>query len=179
MAELNVNPGDKKRRRAIPRVDLTPMVDLGFLLITFFMYTTTMASPKTMEVNIPSNEPTPNPTRIIAESTITLIPVAKHRVVYYEGILEDQAQMRICAVQNIRDVLLQKQQKVIALPATFSKAAHKMYVVIKPNNDCTYADVVQLLDEMNIINAPYYSLVDVTGEEQKMIQQKFSPGYGK
>src|SRR6185312_11000812 len=111
MAEINM-PDKKGKKRKIhsTRIDSTPMVDLGFLLITFFIITTTMAKPKTMELNMPSDRDDHNPTKVIAESTLTLIPTKNHMVAYYEGILTDTAQLKICSTSNVRDVIIKKKK---------------------------------------------------------------------
>jgi biopolymer transport protein ExbD len=57
MAEMNLPEKGGRRRVQPPRIDLTPMVDLGFLLITFFMFTTTLAQNKTLELNMPDRTP--------------------------------------------------------------------------------------------------------------------------
>src|ERR1044071_7142519 len=84
-------PGVKKGKKLSTRIDLTPMVDLGFLLITFFMYTTTMSKPKTMEINMPNTEKIdPKDQTKIKESTAMTILLSKnHRVYYYEGLAND------------------------------------------------------------------------------------------
>ena len=158
-----------KRKLQAPRIDFTPMVDLGFLLITFFIFTTTMAKPKAMVLNMPSIEPTDSPSKVAEESVITIIPVSGHRTVYFEGMLKDPSQLNVCNNSAVRAVLLAKKTRVANLPASYSRAAHLMYVLIKPNNDCSYADVVQMLDEMNIVDISRYSLGDVAPEEKDMI----------
>lgn len=158
-----------KRKVQVPRIDFTPMVDLGFILITFFIYTTTMAQPNAMEINMPSNEPTESPTAFIEESTITLIPVKGHNVVYYEGAMANKEAMKVARIDNIREVLLTKKKQTAGLPATFSNEAHKIHVLIKPNDDCKYDDVVQLLDNMTITDVLYYALMDITTEEHEMV----------
>jgi biopolymer transport protein ExbD len=172
MAEINMPQKSGKRKLQPPRLDLTPMVDLGFILITFFIFTTTLARSEMMKIEMPSNEPTLNPSVVIEESVITLIPVKDHNVLWYEGSLRDDGQVKLCAIDKVRDVLLQKQKAVRALPETLSDKAHKMYVIIKPNDNCKYADVVQLLDEMIITGSPDYCLMDVSAEEKEMIARK-------
>lgn len=86
MAEMNMPQKGGQRKIRSTRIDLTPMVDLGFLLITFFMFTTTLANPKVMRINMPSDDKPDTPTVFAEESTITLIPISGHNVVYYKGI---------------------------------------------------------------------------------------------
>ena len=170
MAEINVPQKGGKRKLQVPRIDLTPMVDLGFLLITFFMYTTTLARPATMELNMPSRgEPTP----LFAESVITLIATKAHKVVYYEGFLTGTEQLKQCPISEIRSVLLKKKIAVASLPASFSARAHMLFALIKPFDDCMYGDVVQLLDEMTIDGISCYAIVDVLPEEKDYLQKKF------
>ncbi len=171
MAELNIPDAGGRRKLQSPRIDLTPMVDLGFLLITFFMFTTTLAKPKTMEINMPSNEHTDVPTKFIEESTITLIPIGDHKVIYYHGALQNRSQMQSTTVQGTLTILLNKKKQVATLPASFSAEAHKMHVLIKPGNTCKYGDVVQLLDDMNIVDVPYYAIVDVSAEEMQWLEK--------
>ena len=85
MAEIITPQKGGRRQLQPPRLDLTPMVDLGFILITFFIFTTTLAKSEIMKIEMPSNEPTTNPSVVIEESVITLIPVKNHTVYWYEG----------------------------------------------------------------------------------------------
>jgi len=173
MAEISIPQKGGKRKMSTPRLDFTPMVDLGFILITFFIYTTTIAKPATMEVNMPSNEIACEHTVYNEESTITLIPVNAHKVVYYDGILSREEQLKMNTINNIREILLKKKRQVTDLPLTFSAQAHKLHVLIKPNDNCRYEDVVNLLDEMSISGVTYYALVDITANEKAWLAKIF------
>ena len=173
MADMNMPQRSGKRKLSTPRIDFTPMVDLGFLLITFFMYTTTLARPAVMEIRMPTDEPVNDPTPVPAESVITLIATKDHRVIYYEGFLTGFAQLKQCSVSGIRSVLLKKKSAVASLPPTFSAKAHKVFAIIKPGDDCTYGDVVQLLDEMLIDGIGDYAIVDLAAEDKDAMQKKF------
>lgn len=169
MAEMNLPQKGGKRKRHPIRIDFTPMVDLGFLLITFFMYTTTLANPKVIDINMPTDDP--EPTVFVEESTISLIPIAMHKVAYYNGILRSEEQLQYCSVGEVRNVLLKKRSEVAALPASFSREAHMLHVLIKPNEDCKYQDVVSILDEMTLLDVKYYAIMDVSAEEKKWMKK--------
>ena len=171
MAELNMPAKNGKRKVQAPRIDLTPMVDLGFLLITFFMFTTTMAREKVMDIRMPDNEPSPVPTVFIAESTITLIPDKNHTVRYYEGTLTGPGDLKTTTAANILLVLLKKKNEVAALPASFSTEAHKLHVLIKPTTDSKYEDVVRMMDDMLIADVIYYALTDITEDELQELKK--------
>ena len=171
MAELNMPVKNGKRKVQAPRIDLTPMVDLGFLLITFFMFTTTMAREKVMDIRMPDNEPSPVPTVFIAESTITLIPDKNHTVRYYEGTLTGPGDLKTTTAANILLVLLKKKNEVAALPASFSTEAHKLHVLIKPTTGSKYEDVVRMMDDMLIADVIYYALTDLTEDELQELKK--------
>src|SRR5512138_3424377 len=85
-------PGVKKAKKLSTRVDMTPMVDLGFLLITFFIFTTTMSSPTSMDLFMPKDTDKPEEQNKAKESGALTIMLSKdNHVYYYEGQLKEDA----------------------------------------------------------------------------------------
>ena len=169
MADI-ITPQKKGRRKVqSTRIDFTPMVDLGFILITFFIYTTTIARPGAMEIKMPSNDSMGHRTVFAEESTITLLPVKGHKVAWYYGTLKSNDQLKTQSVDEVNDCLFKMKKRVAALPFSLSPDAHKLHVLIKPNDDCSYEDVVHLLDDMSIVGVTFYALVDITPEEKQMV----------
>ena len=143
-----------KNKRSI-RVDLTPMVDLGFLLITFFVFTTTMMQPKAMKLILPKDE---GPQQPIPESAaLTLIPAKNNLIYYYQG--RDYTKLQTTDFHSIREIVLKK--KASTNPKWFE-------VVLKPTKDANYKNVVDILDEMKIDAVPHYALVDITPMESSL-----------
>ena len=159
------------------------MVDLGFLLITFFMYTTTLAKPMVMELQVPRNEhQNTNPRTIPAEATIILLPAANHQVAFYRGTeLADEA-LKWCGFSGnagLRDLLMSERHRVAVLPQTMSAEAHKLHVLIKPDTGASYADLVRVLDEMQIIAVPSFTMMHPDDAERAAIKKFSVPVYGK
>ncbi len=155
-------PGVKKSKKASTRVDLTPMVDLGFLLITFFIFTTTMSQPTAMRLFLPKDTEKPEEQNKAKESGALTIMMSKNDVVYYyEGILApDASNFKTSTFKEIRDVILNKKKQTD--PKDF-------VVVIKPTKEATYKNTVDMLDEMTINDVKRYALVDIAEAEQMLI----------
>ena len=98
-------PGVKKSKKMSTRVDLTPMVDLGFLLITFFVFTTTMSEPTAMKLFLPKDTEKPEEQNKAKESGALTLMLGKDRVIYYyEGILKtDGSNFKTTNFQEVID----------------------------------------------------------------------------
>ena len=165
MAELQVSRKGGKARTA-PRIDLTPMVDLGFLLITFFMMTTRMSEPKALDISMPYKPADEREVTAFYESSaITLIPTGGHKVYYYEGLYDPTRPMKRVQSNDepaLRQVLATKQKQI----ANRADAREReLQVLIKPTDEATLEDIISLLDEMRIHRTRYYALTDITPEE--------------
>jgi biopolymer transport protein ExbD len=169
MAEIVQQQKGGRRKLPVPRIDLTPMVDLGFLLITFFMFTTTLAQQKSLELNMPSKEVTDIPTAFPEESTITVLLGSGHRVVFYKGSAPAPENMHDTSFNGLSKVIAAQKGICRALPASFSADAHELHVIIKPTNDCHYEDVVHVVDFMLIHKVEKYAIVDAVPAEAEML----------
>jgi biopolymer transport protein ExbD len=172
-------PGVKKGKKLSTRIDLTPMVDLGFLLITFFMYTTTLAKPKTMEINMPFKDPNviEPPNKVKSSTALTVLLSKDHRIFYYEGIGDDSTKspdVRVTSFnqfKGIRTEIIAKKKSVDSLKQLgLLTPKDETTVLIKPDSTSTYSDMVNMLDEMNINDVTVYAIVDITKLEQSWIK---------
>ncbi|MEI6584944.1 MAG: biopolymer transporter ExbD [Sediminibacterium sp.] len=156
-------PGVKKSKKLSTRVDLTPMVDLGFLLITFFIFTTTMSQPTAMKLYLPKDADKPEDQNKAKQSGVITVLLGKDdNVFYYEGILDNTASnFKSSTFKEIRNVLLDKKSRT---------PEKDLVVVLKPSEECTYKNVVDILDEMSINVLKRYALVDITKDETQLIK---------
>ena len=181
-------PGVKKAKKLSTRVDMTPMVDLGFLLITFFIFTTTMSSPKALNLNMPKDTKNDEELNKAKESGALTIMLGKNNdVYYYEGqLLPDGSNFKSATFATIRQEIIDKKKEVIKTHVHDSNcpkiwAENKgdknscldrdFVVVIKPDEDATYRNTVDMLDEMTINNVKRYAMVDITPQELEVVKK--------
>lgn len=150
---------NQNRKSVNTKVDLTAMVDLGFLLITFFMLASTLAQPKIMQVIMPDGkgDPTPYP----QSKTATIILGAHDKIFTYSvlgeltlpaGILIDSMDY---SPTGLRDFIQRRQLEVKSQWGD----QDKLMFIIKPSAASTYKNMVDVLDEMQITNVKRYAIV--------------------
>jgi biopolymer transport protein ExbD len=181
MAELNTGDGGGgkggkvRSKKQNSKVDLTAMVDLAFLLITFFMLTTTLSKPQSMSLGLPDKDPddkTP-PVKVDENRTMTLMLGDNGKVVYYMGLLNNPiAGPKDIAYgkDGIRKELLSRKKSVLEYTGDKTKG---IIVIIKPTKKSNYKNLVDILDEMAITGVETYAIVpEFTPEETKLIDIK-------
>jgi len=165
MAEIQESGGKKSS----PKVDMTPMVDLGFLLITFFMLTTTFSKPQSMQLNMPDKNKEKVETTPTKESeTITLLLAKDNKIFWYQGLPTDPALVLNdinYSSESLRKLILEKTAAI----GKNEKGENKIVIIIKPLDESKYKNVVDILDEMNITQSQRYAIVDVLPEEKELV----------
>lgn len=159
-------PGVKKGKKMSTRVDLTPMVDLGFLLITFFIFTTTMQQPTAMSLAMPKDTDKPDEQSKVKESGALTILLGKGDVVYYY-FGNELMQIQTTGYKDVRKIIMDKKK---------STPVDDFFITIKPNKDATYKNAVDMLDEMAINAIKRYAMIDPTEDEYKLIQMTEQAG---
>lgn len=174
MAEINAPVARKKKvrvpvlKKKLVRIDLTPMVDLGFLLITFFMFATTLAEPKAMKLTMPKDDiDTITDINVAQERGLVLI-LGKDNLIYsYEAKdpLNTFSINSFGSISKFRELVANKKKKaLIEIPND-----PELIISMKCTDDATYGNFVDMLDEMQITKAGITIVDKVNDVEQQMI----------
>ena len=140
-------PGVKKGKKLSTCVDLTPMVDLGFLLITFFVFTTTMSQSTAMNMNEPKDDST-QILKVKNSGAMTILLGRGNQVYYYFGQLEADKindQFKSTTFKEIRKLILDKKN---------GTPIDDLMYIIKSDKNSTFKNAIDILDEMTISLVP-------------------------
>ncbi len=176
MAELDTSGGGKKgggkvrSKKQSTRVDLTAMVDLAFLLITFFILTTTLQKPKAMDLVMPDkDEKTDNQLPVPETRTMTILLGSKNKVEWYIGMPSKPVTAPTVdgyGKNGIRKAILEKGAEIKA-----ASGGKEMIVLIKPSDKSTYENMVSIMDELNITGVQQRAIVDITPVEIELLKR--------
>lgn len=190
----------KKRGRLNTRVDFTPMVDMMMLLLTFFMFCTTLSKPQIMDLAMPApvEDDAPNPPNVGSQA-ITLILADANTVYYYEGVAdyEDYTSVKKINYGQLRDMLVAKNKQIVMKindltkkrnAKEISEEAYQLAIadvkkdkkgavaVIKPMDESNFQNLVDVLDEMAICSVGRYAVVDMTDGDDFLVKNYESKG---
>jgi biopolymer transport protein ExbD len=167
MAEISQGGGGGKKdgkvrvKKASTKIDMTPMVDLAFLLLTFFILTTTLNKPQTMELTMPEKEKEGDkPPEVNEKKVVTLILGEKDKIYWYVGITDPKIELTDFSKDGIRKVLTQKNSEIPG-----------MIILIKPGKDSKYRNMVDILDEMNITEMKRFAMVKITPVDEELVKE--------
>ena len=193
--------GKKRAKKQSTRIDMTPMVDLAFLLLTFFVLTATFSKPKSMELTFPAPPP-PDQKVDEVKNGITFLLTKDDRIFYYEGQFRAEADDKGPKTSlnelnfsqgSLHKYLLEKNKKmqdqIKALTVkhdnkqledtTFKrmvrerKSDKESYTyLIKTDDKATYKNVIDIIDELNINVVGKYVMVDIMKSEMDMVNEK-------
>lgn len=167
MAEISDSGGDHggkkggkvRAKKQSTRVDMTPMVDLAFLLLTFFILTSTFNKSKTMEVTMPDKVTKEEEQTKINENDILNLVLAENDKIYHWIGLTPPATVTNYSKDGVRKLLLESM-----------RANPKLMVLIKPKDESRYNNMVDILDEMDITNMKRYAIVEFTPDDKTIIE---------
>jgi biopolymer transport protein ExbD len=159
-------PGVKKAKKNSTRVDLTPMVDLGFLLLTFFVFTTTMSQSTAMNMNEPKDDPNQQ-MKVKNSGAMTILLGKGDQVYYYYGQLVAETisqDFKSTNFKGIRSLILEKKK---------STPIDDLMYIIKSDEKSTFKNAIDILDEMTISAVPpgHYAEVDMVPVEKMLISE--------
>ncbi len=160
MAEVDVSQSrgkqkhsKKKKRRIGVRIDMTPMVDIAFLLLTFFMLTTTMNKPQAMEINLPPGDAKVD----VPSSNLLTLRVSEDGSIYW-NIGTDKPE-KVSSI-DLKKVLKEK-----------NSANPKLITLIKVDRKGKYIMMVNIMDELNVADITRFSLAPFDEKDKQLIEK--------
>jgi biopolymer transport protein ExbD len=150
--------GKVRAKKMSTKIDMTPMVDLAFLLLTFFILTTTFNKPKTMEVTMPDKVEKPEDQTKVNENDILNLVLAEDNKIYWWIGLQPPVETTNYSKDGVRKVLMEH-----------NKANPKIMILIKPKDESKYENMVDILDEMDITATKRFAIVEFTEDDKTII----------
>lgn len=164
MADMNINTFKRKgvqslRKKQSAKVDLTPLVDLGFLLITFFIFTATLSEANALKIFLPAGEN--KDTKVAESNALSIILDQNNEIYYYEGIMQPKGENIFkTSFKNISSLLQSKKKE----------RNDELMVIIQSTDQASFKNVVDILDEISIHQIKKYALVDLDNDIKNFLR---------
>jgi biopolymer transport protein ExbD len=146
--------GKKKKKRAGVHIDMTPMVDVAMLLLTFFMLTTVFNKPQTMELNLPPDEKVMVE---VAASTLLTVRIEPNMAIYW-SMGNEPTLLKKITFNELRPLLIERLRSI-----------PKLITLVQIDRDAKYNDMVDIMDELNLANITKFSFAPMKDADKKLI----------
>jgi len=158
--------GGKQNKKPI-KIDMTPMVDLNFLLLMFFMFTSSFTKPNVMDLGLPAKDPNPNPTHVIDDKNqITFIIGENNRIFYHQSNEKDLTEAGLKETDyNGLNV-----SKIISNAYEKAPKKENFTIIVKPTDDANYKNFVDMMDNISISKKERYGISDIKPWEKKVYE---------
>lgn len=181
MATAPSSPTDRKRpgvrpvlHRAI-RIDMTPMVDLGFLLITFFVITARMSAPTVTHLAMPKDGPNRS-VELGASQALTILAGGDNKLYYFAGSAEDAIrEQRIHTITYAEASVggvIRAQQELLDQRPVNGAGREGLMLLIKAAPQASYKNLMDLLDEALINGVKKYAVLKMSDDERALFNRK-------
>jgi len=162
--------GVKNLKKQKPKIDMTPMADLGFLLISFFIMTAELSKPRSASLNMPKDGP---PMTLGDSSALTVLLAGNDRIYFYRGSWEDAIKGNKIFKTDISSVVFRnailQQKRQLELNNNKSDG---LMLLIKSTEEASYRNVIDILDEILINNVKKYAIVKTEDAEKAWIKDQ-------
>lgn len=156
------------------KIDMTPMVDLSFLLISFFVITTELSKPIAMDLIMPKEG---IPMKVQESNALTVLVGDNNSIYFYEGTWEEAIQNNMISktqyagANDLRTIISAKQNK-LAMTTALKGGKDGLVLIIKPGKGASYKNVVDILDEVTINQVKKYVMVNQSAEEKEWLKNQ-------
>ena len=152
------------------RIDMTPMVDLGFLLITFFVFTTTISTPTVTDLFMPNDKLVKDSTALAVSYALTVLLAENNQIYYYQGDWETAKRSKRIfktnySVSSGLGMVIRKKQKELDSHTKLPEGRKGLMLLIKPLSSSVYRNVIDALDEVLINEVRKHAIIEPTADE--------------
>ena len=182
----------KRAKKGNTRIDMTPMVDLAFLLLTFFILTTTMYKPSTLQLTFPVPPEDDQPKELDkVNNALTLFLTSKDQILYYRDAYKaGETQLSRTNFKDVEKMLIELNKPTIERINTYAKQLNEqkineaafdslknlaqkqkdaLFVIIKPEKDAKIRNMIDIVDEMDISGIGKYAVQDTIKPEEQLL----------
>lgn len=158
--------GKPKAKKMSTKIDMTPLVDLAFLLLTFFMLTTTFNKPRAMEIVMPEKaDDKEKQMELFDQDVLNIIMLPDNKIAWYVGLKDPVLIETDYSADGVRKLLNTKNRE--------NKDNDRFMVLMKPHPKSNYKNLVDMYDEMNITDVKRYAQADLTPQEKELVKEKY------